>query len=387
MGFCEMNYYLKGNLLYLALFIPVTLLIQQIFPSINTGSFIFKELYQTIDTSTFHLDLNKVFLYVVSLVIGFTFVNIVNLKRKWNPFRNPNGYEDIFKLIGIGFILAMATPLINFVGKYDYEGFCKPEQYGLMLEKSERQSAFVSRNITNAREEWAALVEHTTFELGLAANKTFSKLGSEIDSILTHLKFENKQECYFPSFWEIFLRNYIFFVIPYVFGLNFTHMDDIEFFKTFTLTWSEMKDWDFLHWLVFIVLIGFIGVNLILLYAYYAACSKYRFFFYIILISSIVLYFAIKSYIVRGKQHFHLHHYALMMIIIPNIGVQGIYWSMIIGIVSGIMVEGSCRWGISPCWDDENRRKKHNHESNQQIAEIPYYACSTDPAILEMRTI
>lgn len=59
-------------------------------------------------------------------------------------------------------------------------------------------------------------------------------------------------------------------------------------------------------------------------------------------------WFFFKSY---TSANMHIHHYVLSMIVVSFIGYQSKFLSLIQAVFSGIMTEGTSRWGVDPIWD------------------------------------
>lgn len=122
----NLKFYLKGNLVYLFISLPIIFMIELIFPSINSGFEFIKVAYEQQNYSSAHIDVSKLIFYLFLLVYGFAFVNKVTLKnRRKRMFKGNNqGYKDIVLLVAFGVLLYFTSAATVLLGKYDYDGFC-----------------------------------------------------------------------------------------------------------------------------------------------------------------------------------------------------------------------------------------------------------------------
>lgn len=67
----------------------------------------------------------------------------------------------------------------------------------------------------------------------------------------------------------------------------------------------------------------------------------------------------------KGKKEFHMHHYVLMMSLIPFLANQSEYETVMLGLLSGIFVEGITRWGFDPIWIPIDGLKQQEIEQSQ----------------------
>jgi len=106
-----------------------------------------------------------------------------------------------------------------------------------------------------------------------------------------------------------------------------------------------MKTWPTVLWIVFVVLIGFLGaLAVILVRTYYAIGVGV---YYIIWAITIALYFYYRG---RGAIDTHIHHYVVAGIAVSFICYQNIFLTLVHGIFCGVLIEGGTRWGYDPIW-------------------------------------
>lgn len=109
------SYYIQGNLLYVACMFPVIYMLG-LLPSYQLGnwSYIFEIIYKRPNYFTEWFSLAKYLTWMTLLIVGFTFVNVVNLDfYRGNPFwGRDNTYKDISKLVVIGTVMFFISPVI-----------------------------------------------------------------------------------------------------------------------------------------------------------------------------------------------------------------------------------------------------------------------------------
>jgi hypothetical protein len=317
----DAKYYIQGTLIAMCLGLPLVCLIELMPLPIKIGKYIhfYTQIYTSLDMSTNYLDFTKLILYMISLTFGFVFINVVNLK---NVRRNVlegarGGYLDLKYILWISIMLFFFAVNFNFTSKYDYDNLCP-------------QNSYIPNECIQFK------VDGTLFQ----------QLQDSIAIALDDL-FNSPTKCRFPSYWERVLSNYLGFIIPFILGLNFTHLDGLPIIGDITLDWEAMKNWKWPTWVVFLSLVGLILFILCQhLYIWYIA-STFRLAFYIISLVLMLIYAKVRS----KTKHFHLHHYMLMIILIPFLGVHQNLDLVLIGILSGIMIEGACKWGCGTCWE------------------------------------
>lgn len=131
--------------------------------------------------------------------------------------------------------------------------------------------------------------------------------------------------------------------------------------KKFVLKWDIMKTWPAVLWVLFFVLIAaFCGLISFIGYYYIKFQLEW---FYIGYGVCLVSYF-----LIRGIGTAHIHHYVIAMIVISIIGYQTPFLTIIQGIFSGVMIEGSSRWGLDPIWGDN----KAEEQEPRQVDHMEY---------------
>jgi len=122
-------------------------------------------------------------------------------------------------------------------------------------------------------------------------------------------------------------------------------------FDQLGLTCEKIKRLNWFGWILFISLIS--GITFLLIYHcyFYAIVSFLKLLYYVVLLLLIGGFIIIKTFLSPDK-HLHIHHYFLMMIILPFLGLHINLDLVLFGVLSGIMIEGGCRWGLDPVWED-----------------------------------
>jgi len=457
------------------------IVIQLIFPAIKIPLRFYNRIYSLLNFSTAHLDLAKLMTYVLLLICGFAFVNLVNLKNKRdNPLIGPNGYSDTKKVVLFGFIIFFVSANFLIMGKFDFEGFCRGaaatikntsdypldyfnklyDHYPYKINRKETTTANTEEILNlrvngnhqiNKQIEINSIANYNDDNQEIAENqKQFNRRknhqenltknynrenaaendGSDMKEVYTiknndlynnnnnnnknnyknndknynkkDLTFQQQQnknsfmfkksdigffkkltysvsiglyaftknfaeyfkpefyfkslktECKYPVFFERVFQNYFFFILPFILGLNFTYLDDIPELQKFNLTWDDMKNWGWDLWTVFAALCLFIFFTIGFLFYSLIQTSLLRFIVYLVFLAALLVYVLVRTNKEqKHKKHFHLHHYALMLVLNLLLGVHHDYFMVLLGAFSGIMVEGSCRWGVSSCWNDD----------------------------------
>lgn len=462
----EVNRILKSNIYFAVISLLLLIVFEFIFPAIKIPLRLYNRIYSLLNFSTAHLDLSKLLTYVLFLICGFAFVNLVNLKNKRNnPFIGPNGYSDTKKVVLFGFIIFFLSGNFLLLGKYDFEGFCKgkakikntsdnelsyfnklyvyfPDKSNDLMKNAgkeinlplneqynHKENYNLDKDDMDSNEEFDDNKMHFNHKRivnnrHIADNKSYNEKfvkdeESENDNIyfskdnLTNKRFESnndinarkskitknsnmvlkrkdigffkkltynislglyaftknlseylnpefyfklyKTECKYPVFFERVFQNYFFFILPFIIGLNFTYLDYIPELQKFTLAWHDMKNWGLDLWALFVALCLFILFTISFLFYSIIQTSLIRFAIYALFLASLIVYVFMKTKKEEKKgKHFHLHHYALMLVLNWFLGIHHDYFMILLGVFSGIMIEGSCRWGISSCWSDDN---------------------------------
>ena len=112
------------------------------------------------------------------------------------------------------------------------------------------------------------------------------------------------------------------------------------------LDWNVMKHWPLILWLVFVILCIFLVTLLYEIFMHYILADVINIYFVITTLILGFLFF--KSYTSRNM---HIHHYVLSMVVVSLTCYQCDFLTMVHAIFSGIMTEGTSRWGVDPIWD------------------------------------
>jgi hypothetical protein len=157
--------------------------------------------------------------------------------------------------------------------------------------------------------------------------------------------------CRFFSIFEVIFYNYVFFVIPFFIGCNFTHLVNVSWLSSFSLTSKPIKKWRCPQWF----LATFILINWIYILYTLNSESQQRFLIYAGLATVMVVLFIKRKHIEKAfSKLFRLNYYVLAMCLCPLIALHGVYMAMLLAIVSGIMVEGASRLGTISFWNNED---------------------------------
>jgi len=418
----ELSRVMKSNLAFALIAFPLLIIIEYIFPALKIPFKFYNKVYSLLNFSTAHLDLSKLFSYILFLIFGFSFINIVNLKNKReNPLIGPNGYSDTKKVIYFGFIIFFLSGNFLLLGKYDFEGFCKGDKkiknvsddildfynklYSVEVQnkisnikgiKNRESHIFKNTQIQNTKIEINNDNNKNYYEINYFESDNFDDKENQFNNINKNKYLSSNRrsigfikrlaynislglysfcknlsewfkpefyfkdfqtDCKYPVFFERIFQNYIFFVLPFILGLNFTYLDYIPELQKFTLSWHDMKNWGWHLWTLFIALCLFILFTLGFLFYSLIHTSLVRFGFYVVFFLGLILYTIIRTQKEKkNHKHFHLHHYALMLVLNWFLGIHHDYFLILLGIFSGIMIEGCCRWGVGSCWNSDEAK-------------------------------
>lgn len=362
---------IKANIIFISFSLPLLWVLSYFQINLLIPFNFYKKIYTTNNFSTFHLSFNKLLTLITFLILGFCFVNKINLKnRRQNPLIGVNGYKDIKKVILFGVIIFFASGNFLLLAKFDYEGFCIKDLRNNnlnttndMISKNDNKNSTIITNTFAAEDLYYETLSKKKLNFFHKNKKNFlSKINYEISIGLysfaeklsqyfnPDLYFKkNKPQCKYPILWETIFFNYFFFIIPFIFGLNFTYLDNIPILQKFTLSCKDMKNWGFTLWSLFFILCIFLLSVLVILFKTLIEISIWRFLFYvfsILIFGGFCVFYTKKS----GRK-FHLHHYALGVIVCCFLGIRNDFFTIVLAVFAGVMVEGSCRWGCSPIWD------------------------------------
>ena len=158
--------------------------------------------------------------------------------------------------------------------------------------------------------------------------------------------------------WDVICTNFIYFCMPFTLILNYYHIRKIEFCKKIIINTQIMKTWRLAEWSFF-----FFILNLFLLFM---TKMFYDHFFYfgvnvflcyiLFMIASVVIIITICYYL-RDTHFLHLHHYFITMLTLPYISVQNKINLVFLGLSTGLLVEGSAKWGIDAVWTRHHKNE------------------------------
>jgi len=316
------TYCLTGTAIYFvisAVILKIITAIGQTHGDWNTESTLVENIYYRGVYYTKYLSGAKFLFHYVMQLIGFTFVNIVNLQNvRKNPIldqhMSPASFYKTAAIVGPAIFLISQNG--NIRGRNDVSSYCTADNMELEMPKSEFQP-----------------------ELMLPAADPMMQL---FDSIGRMGYFEvTSIGCHIYNGTEVFQYN-LLWLIAYYFGLQFTHADQ-GILKKFVLDWNVMKTWPPILWAVFCVLIAAILLLVSILVRVYVEYHILKDYFY--LIAVIAAWFYYKS---QGAKNIHVHHYTLMMGLQALCCYQDIFITVLSGVFNGIMIEGASRWGYDP---------------------------------------
>ena len=338
---------IKYNLLCIALAFPLITALEYLIPAFKISFKLYNVIYSLNNFSTIHLDFSKLFVYIFFLISGFAFINIVNLQKSpKNPFISPNGYSDFKKSILIGILLFFISGNFLLLGKYDFEGFC-PEGTEIQNISYDTETFY-----SKIKKHFSKIsnFEKITHSISLGLYAFCKDLSTWFNPSFYFIEFT--PVCKFPVFFERVFKNFFFFAIPFIISLNFTYVEEFPGLRDFNLSWEYMKFWSWKLWGLFFIMCGFILFTVSFLFLSFLKNSLIRLSFYASLLLVIGLYVIIRSKREAPVKHFHLHHYMLMIVFCLFLGIHSDFCLIIFGVFSAIMIEGSCRWGMDPCWTD-----------------------------------
>lgn len=155
--------------------------------------------------------------------------------------------------------------------------------------------------------------------------------------------------CYEYSSSELFHYNYFIWMVGFMFGLNFTHLDEGPL-THFTLDPDVIKTWGSGLWIFAGCVLVCVGGFLIDMLIHYYTISYLKYY----ILMGIIIY-GIIHLITKCKQKkgymIHIHHYVLALLILPFICYQCAFASIIQAFVCGMHIEGGCRWGFDAIWE------------------------------------
>lgn len=140
---------------------------------------------------------------------------------------------------------------------------------------------------------------------------------------------------------------------------------DVGILQQFTLDWNVMKNWPWFLWALFLGLITLL-----------LSITSYLFYLYstigFALIYVGVLVIILGGVWLQGKYlgpayHLHIHHYFLGMTVTILVCYQNTLLTLVHSIFNGIMIEGGCRWGFSPLWQNDSACNSEQQQRREAI--------------------
>jgi hypothetical protein len=130
--------------------------------------------------------------------------------------------------------------------------------------------------------------------------------------------------------------------------LNFTHFD-VEALQWLSLDPQVIKTWGPKEWAFALVLFGLVASFLLDIFVVYKQLEILtRYLVWGALFVGFIRWNT-KRQAAYGKE-LHIHHYELAMFIMSFITAQSPLDTIVHGFFHGMMIEGTCRWGIDPTW-------------------------------------
>lgn len=119
------------------------------------------------------------------------------------------------------------------------------------------------------------------------------------------------------SFGNCYVYNMFAWTLPFFFGLHFTYMDALKL-PSFNLVPSKMRSWSKSNWVIFVLILLFVGWTLGSLIYFYIKAKVIL--YYLALLVALVLVFAIPAFVFRHTHELHVHHYNIGMVFVILIG-------------------------------------------------------------------
>ena len=208
-------------------------------------------------TTIFHT--GKFVLWMIIVISGFVFVNLVNLmNQRRNPFKGRDGsYRDFIILVISSIFIYFITPLIALRARHDMQRdfkFGSPWKNDL---PEENQYPGCKGNL-NCIEPYPVLPALPSFLRFIIREISFAfyTIGFPFSSNC----------CYVYTDYEIVAHNMIF-IASFCLGMNYTHLD-FPPFSQFGFTKHQVKNFNWVGWLLTIIFTLFILGNAY--YVYYA---------------------------------------------------------------------------------------------------------------------
>ena len=162
--------------------------------------------------------------------------------------------------------------------------------------------------------------------------------------------------CYLYSNFEVIFHN-LCFVIAYVIGLNYTHLDHPPL-NNFGFTTELIRKFTWVLWSVLAVLLG--GIILNFYYLYHVQYISGSHIHYVYLSIALLVFSVLRTYALRKTHCVHVHHWTCGFVLLMYFGYQNVYVASFCGVLAGVMVEGAARWGFDDVWKlVHNPKTKH----------------------------
>lgn len=101
--------------------------IQDVIPNFDTGSTFFEQWYFRDMVNTTWFPLAQAILYLIMIILGWAFINVVNMKRS-NPFTSGNlTYGSFVIMLKITPLFFMLSGIVALRQREDLSGYCPPE--------------------------------------------------------------------------------------------------------------------------------------------------------------------------------------------------------------------------------------------------------------------
>ncbi len=337
-------YFVWGTVMYYVCSAPVAYFFAtDIFPQTDTESETFLALYYRKWVNTTYLSFG-IFLFCIAMyVIGFSFVEVVNLQNyRKDPFMSRDGsYKDIKTQVIMAALMFALAGMVTMRQKLDLSEYCKPPVPPI----NETYTEFMQHQL--------APVEVALSRINMTAIDMSDKPLHHIFASIDKMDYLNSQlgneNCYTYSTWEVFKYNYFIWVAAYFIGLQFTHLDN-GIFQQLTLDWNVMKNWPLILWIIFFGLVILIGTIVIYIMYLYAAIGYLN--TYLTAISTFMgIFIAMYKWYSLWGYNLHVHHWFIGACLQAVMCYQNGFISAIHAIFAGIMSEGASRWGYDPVFE------------------------------------
>ena len=311
------SYYVLGYLAYITAMIPVTYSMTLI-GEVDTQNQHYMEFYQRGPFHTTYFSFGKLAFWIVLCIIGFSFVNVVNLgNTRSNVFNSRDGSKkDFYKMLILVSVLFFLSPIILLRDKHDL-------QKGCQISNSHK---FIDLKLE--------IIENT-MTTDIQQLPTLS-----IDQV------EETSNWGLYSTWEVASYNYVF-VIMFFIGLNFTHCDKPPF-SSLSLTPNAISKFGWSQWMWLIFAVGIVIGNATMTLSIYYNAGIFR--YYGTILAAVITFLILTTLALRKTHSLHLHHYAWGAILFSLWGYQSIYVTGLGALWAGIMMEGISRWGFDAIW-------------------------------------